>query len=191
MADFRKAFPDFPAHSLPPIPAGFVDVSSPNDACPSFLSEALGVALFCDYPDPAARESGPTSPRFALLAYGGGTLYLDGEQVFAAEEWLPMLAFLDEFELVGGAAEERTENAQALDSFKEAGMANEQALAAFLAAKSRFDSLLEALAEYSENHFEVGPDDVNWSHVGSAQYLCQRLEEAAQHAGLKTTENAK
>jgi len=46
-------FPDFPLESIPALPGAFYDASYDNDACPMFLDERLGLALYIDYPDPA------------------------------------------------------------------------------------------------------------------------------------------
>ena len=43
---------------------------------------------------------------------------------------------------------------------------NSEALAAFLAHKAEIDGILERLAAFSAEHFNVHPDEVNWGHVG-------------------------
>ena len=63
---------------------------------------------------------------------------------------------------------------------------NTQALDAFIARKAEIDTLLARLAAHSDDHFGVGPDEVNWGHVGTlAHYaeLLRRISDAAFHEG--------
>lgn len=57
----------------------------------------------------------------------------------------------------------------------------DKALEAFLAKKSAIDTLLEELAGASEGHFDWPPGEINWGHVGSLEYVEQRLREAMDH----------
>lgn len=99
---WRDEFPDFPLETLPgDLPAGFVDQSWHNDACPSFLHEPTGLALYCDHPEPGAREYGPDTPRFLLLQYVrdtrvGPDWYAPGEgrAICQAETWAGMRSVL-------------------------------------------------------------------------------------------------
>ena len=59
---------------------------------------------------------------------------------------------------------------------------NEEALAAFLAAKAEIDRLLAELAVLSADHFQASPDGITWGHVGSANHLRERLQEIANFA---------
>jgi hypothetical protein len=59
---------------------------------------------------------------------------------------------------------------------------NEQALAAFIAAKTEIDRLLADLAALSADHFHASPDGVNWGHVGTATHIRGRLGEIASFA---------
>jgi hypothetical protein len=68
MNDWRIEFPDFPVEDMPTLPAGWVDASWHNDACPSFVNERLKAAMFIDYRDPEMRGLGlEGSARFAAL----------------------------------------------------------------------------------------------------------------------------
>jgi hypothetical protein len=59
---------------------------------------------------------------------------------------------------------------------------NEQALAAFIAAKTEIDRLLADLAALSADHFHTSPDVVHWGHVGTATHVRDRLGEIATFA---------
>jgi uncharacterized damage-inducible protein DinB len=59
---------------------------------------------------------------------------------------------------------------------------NEQALDAFLAAKAEIDRLLAELATLSAEHFHSDPERINWSHVGTANHIRERLQEIANFA---------
>lgn len=57
----------------------------------------------------------------------------------------------------------------------------EQALDAFIARKAEIDELLARLADLSDEHFGIGPDDVTWADVGSLEHVAGRLREAVVH----------
>lgn len=62
---------------------------------------------------------------------------------------------------------------------------NDKALDAFLAAKTEIDRLLAELASLSADHFHTSPDEITWSHVGSANHIRERLlsaDDAGDHA---------
>ena len=63
---------------------------------------------------------------------------------------------------------------------------NTAALDAFLAKKAEIDTMIARLQALSAEHFEVGPEEVNWGHVGTlgfyAEHL-QRITDAAFHEG--------
>ena len=66
----------------------------------------------------------------------------------------------------------------------------EKALNAFLAKKAKVDERLARLQALSDDHFELHPDDVNWSHVDQvARYanLLKQITDMAfnegEHAG--------
>ena len=61
---------------------------------------------------------------------------------------------------------------------------NSKALAAFMNHKAEIDELLNALKTLSDDHFNVSPEDVNWSHVGSQGYWLERLQQVARFAGI-------
>ena len=56
---------------------------------------------------------------------------------------------------------------------------NDAALAAFVARKAEIDAMLERLAAFSDDHFSVAPDDVNWGHVGDLGHVIERLRQAS------------
>lgn len=62
----------------------------------------------------------------------------------------------------------------------------QKALTAFMAHKAEIDSQLAWIQSLSANHFNVSPDDVNWSHVGNlARYaeLLRQITDAAFKEG--------
>jgi hypothetical protein len=58
----------------------------------------------------------------------------------------------------------------------------EAALAAFVSRKAEIDEMLARLQALSDDHFNVGPDEVNWSHVGSLGHIAERLAEITAFA---------
>jgi hypothetical protein len=61
-------------------------------------------------------------------------------------------------------------------------MTKTAALDAFIAAKSDIDAMLARLVAFSAEHFQCGPDDVNWGHVGALDYYRSRLHEITDMA---------
>lgn len=61
----------------------------------------------------------------------------------------------------------------------------ERALDAFMGTVGAINEKLEALQGYMDDHMYVGPDAVNWGHVGSAEHILQLLTEVCQFAGLE------
>ena len=66
----------------------------------------------------------------------------------------------------------------------------EQALAAFVSKKAEIDAMLTRLQALSDEHFNYGPDEVTWNHVGTLEHyaeLLKRITEMAfnegEHAG--------
>jgi hypothetical protein len=56
---------------------------------------------------------------------------------------------------------------------------HEKALAAFIAKKAQIDTILDRLQKLSADHFEVGPEGVDWSHVGTIAHVLDYLQEAS------------
>ena len=60
------------------------------------------------------------------------------------------------------------------------------ALDAFVGKKVEIDAMLERLAALSDDHFDVDPGSVDWSHVGTLGSYCEllrRITDAAFHEG--------
>lgn len=57
-----------------------------------------------------------------------------------------------------------------------------KAIDAFIAKKIKIDRLLERLAALSDDHFNVSPEDVNWSHVGTLEHYAACLREISDSA---------
>ncbi len=55
---------------------------------------------------------------------------------------------------------------------------NDEALAAFVAAKAEIDAMLERLAALSDDHFGAAPEGVSWGDVGNLGFVAERLRQA-------------
>ena len=58
----------------------------------------------------------------------------------------------------------------------------EQALAAFVSKKAKIDAMLTRLQALSDEHFNYGPDDVTWSHVGTLEHYAELLKRITDSA---------
>ncbi len=58
----------------------------------------------------------------------------------------------------------------------------EKALAAFVAKKAEIDAMLARLQSLSDDHFDVGPDEVTWSHVDHVAHYANLLEQITDMA---------
>ena len=58
----------------------------------------------------------------------------------------------------------------------------EKALNAFLARKAEVDERLARLQALSDDHFEVHPDEVNWSHVDHVAHYANLLKQITDMA---------
>jgi len=54
---------------------------------------------------------------------------------------------------------------------------NKEALEAFMGINADVMSNIAELKEFVENHMEYNPEEITWSHVGSANYILKQLEE--------------
>ncbi|MBC9248336.1 hypothetical protein H4P12_16835 [Paracoccus sp. 11-3] len=54
---------------------------------------------------------------------------------------------------------------------------NDAALAAFIAKKAEIDAMLARLQTFSEDHFGIDPERLNWGHVGSLDYQANLLKQ--------------
>ncbi len=59
---------------------------------------------------------------------------------------------------------------------------NTKALDAFIAAKFEIDTMLARLAALSADHFETGPDEIHWGHVGTLNHYRAKLREITDSA---------
>ena len=63
---------------------------------------------------------------------------------------------------------------------------NPSALDAFVAKKAEIDTMLARIQGLSDEHFNWGPDEINWAHVGTLEHyaeLLKRITDAAFHEG--------
>lgn len=58
----------------------------------------------------------------------------------------------------------------------------EKALAAFVAMKAEIDAMLARLQSLSDDHFDVGPDEVTWSHVDHVAHYANLLKQITDMA---------
>ena len=56
------------------------------------------------------------------------------------------------------------------------------ALDAFIARKAEIDTMLVRLTALSDEHFNVGPDEINWSHVGDLGLYAELLKRITDSA---------
>lgn len=103
---YLTQFPDFPADAMPMLPAGFMDRSWRNEACPSIIHEESGVVVWIGHPDPALREW--DGGRFTVHKCGtrcpaAGWQFDEAvADLFESDDWSTVLRSLPNF--TGGAA---------------------------------------------------------------------------------------
>ena len=56
------------------------------------------------------------------------------------------------------------------------------ALDAYIAKKIEIDTMLARLKTLSDDHFNVGPDDINWGHVGTLAHYAELLKRITDSA---------
>ena len=56
------------------------------------------------------------------------------------------------------------------------------ALDAYLAKKTEIDTMLARLTALSDDHFNVGPDEVDWGHVGTLAHYAELLKRITDSA---------
>ena len=61
-------------------------------------------------------------------------------------------------------------------------MGNEKALGNFIGVLGEARERLEELQKYIDNHMDANPDEVNYGHVGSAEYLLAQLTQLTDWA---------
>jgi hypothetical protein len=59
---------------------------------------------------------------------------------------------------------------------------NSKALAAFMARKAEIDTMLARLQGLSDEHFNAGPDQINWGDVGTLAHYATKLREITDSA---------
>ena len=58
----------------------------------------------------------------------------------------------------------------------------EEALAAFVSKKAEIDEMLTRLQAFSDDHFNHGPDEITWDHVGTLGYYAELLKRITDSA---------
>lgn len=59
---------------------------------------------------------------------------------------------------------------------------NTKAVEAFVARKLQIDEMLARLTALSAEHFNVGPDEINWGHVGDLEHYAEQLKRITDSA---------
>ena len=56
------------------------------------------------------------------------------------------------------------------------------ALDAYIARKAEIDAMLARLKALSDDHFNVAPDEINWSHVSTLAHYAELLKRITDSA---------
>lgn len=105
--NWKKEFPAFAESDMPAIPAGWIDSSWHNDACPSFVVMAAGdgdtnyefARVWIAESDPAQREFHEV-PRFQV-SYENGELAV--HVGLTTDDWQEVLAYVEVRQILGKA----------------------------------------------------------------------------------------
>jgi hypothetical protein len=65
---------------------------------------------------------------------------------------------------------------------KQITKSKEEALAAFVSKKAEIDAMLTRLQTLSDDHFNYGPDEITWNHVGTLGYYAELLKRITDSA---------
>lgn len=65
---------------------------------------------------------------------------------------------------------------------RRAAATNDKAMAAFLAAKTEFDTMLARLQALSDDHFDTHPHEISWGDVGTLQHYAGLLRQITDSA---------
>jgi len=65
------------------------------------------------------------------------------------------------------------------DLEKKMAVSKENALNKFIGQIGEISERLAELQEYTENHMNYSPEEINWGHVGTAGWFLERLTELA------------
>jgi hypothetical protein len=65
---------------------------------------------------------------------------------------------------------------------KQIARSREETLAAFVSKKVEIDAMLTRLQAISDDHFNYGPDDITWDHVGTLGYYAEMLKRVTDKA---------
>ena len=61
---------------------------------------------------------------------------------------------------------------------------NDKALDAFIGKIADINERIETLRWFADNHMDCLPEEVNWSHVGSAGHVLKQLDEIISFLGI-------
>ncbi len=56
------------------------------------------------------------------------------------------------------------------------------ALDAYIARKAEIDTMLARLKALSDDHFNVGPEEIDWGHVGTLAHYAELLKRITDSA---------
>lgn len=89
--DFREQFPDYPVDAFPALSATFAHTSWSQNMCPSITSDALGLHIWIDFPNPDDREH--AGKRFIVEEQKNGIE--TGRTVVETDEWADVLVAIE------------------------------------------------------------------------------------------------
>ena len=68
-------------------------------------------------------------------------------------------------------------------------MNNEEAITEFMMNQDAIEVMLKCLLPVVEDHFNLEPEEIDWSHVGTLAKMKNDLENICEIAGIEPEEN--
>ena len=59
---------------------------------------------------------------------------------------------------------------------------NKSAIDSFVAKKAAIDAMLDRLIAFSDDHFDLNPEQIDWGHVGSISNIEDQLRKVCDAA---------
>lgn len=67
----------------------------------------------------------------------------------------------------------------------------QKALSRFMEIHVDLEAMNKKLAEALDNHLEYSPDEINWTHVGTAHHIAEQMEQILHFLNLTDNDNLK
>ena len=67
----------------------------------------------------------------------------------------------------------------------------EKLLTAFIFHREKAEILLKEILNITKDNMGYDPEEMNWGHVGTMEYVVEQLEVIAEHVGIDATEALK